>query len=166
LDDVLVQSDRGVDYTQLREYLRVKDWRAADQETYLRLLDAAGPQAQAAGMIPQDEMDALSCTDLRTIDQLWSAATNHQQGFSVQMQILRALGSDYRRLYAKVGWQELPPSNQWAFERDYNVETRRIEFKSGQEPNYTNPVPGHLPTVEIGYNLDVAFSSALRRCGF
>lgn len=166
LNEVSLESDRNVNYTQLREYLRKNDWRAADRETYLRMLDAAGPKAQATGMTPQEEMKTLSCSDLRTIDQLWSTATEAQQGFSAQMQILKALGNDYRKMYDKVGWQEPPPSNRWAFELDYDPITKRMQFKLGREPNYTSPPPGHLPTVEIGYNLDVAFSGALKRCGF
>jgi hypothetical protein len=166
LNEVPLKSDRSVDYSQLRDYLRAKNWKAADRETYLRMLDAAGPKAQATGMTPQDEMNTLSCNDLRTIDQLWNIATDGQQGFSVQMQILRGLGSDYRKLYEKVGWQKLPPSNQWLFELDYNPKNQRMESKPGKEPNYANPPAGHLPTVEIGYNLDVAFSGALKRCNF
>lgn len=165
LAQVPLTSESQVSYGKLREYLQLKDWRAADQETYLRMLDAAGPKAQSIGFTPQDEMDSLSCTDLRTIDSLWSTASNGLQGFTVQMSILKGLGSDYRKLYDKVGWQKLPPSNQWLFERDYNPQTKKIEFK-GKEPNYKDPLPGHLPTVEIGYNLDVAFSGALKRCGF
>ncbi len=167
LAQVPLTSERQVDYSKLREYLQQKAWRAADRETYLRLLDAAGPKAQASGFTPQDEMEGLSCTDLRTIDNLWHAASDGQQGFTAQMNILKALGGDYRKLYAKVGWQELPPSNRWLFEWDYNPQARRMEFKPGKEPNYQDPLlPGHLPTVEIGYNLDVAFSGALRRCNF
>ncbi|MBO3461475.1 GUN4 domain-containing protein [Aetokthonos hydrillicola Thurmond2011] len=165
VNETPVPSKRDVDYTQLREYLHQKDWKKADRETYLRLLEAAGPKAQANGMIPQDEMDNLSCSDLKTIDQLWSKATNGQQGFTVQVNILKAL-SDYRQMYAKVGWQELPPSNQWLFQWTYNTQTKRMEFVKGKEPNYLNPPPGHLPTVEIGYNINVAFSGALTRCNF
>lgn len=166
LDGVELKSDRNVNYTQLREYLRAKDFKSADRETYLRMLDAAGATAQANGMIPKSEMNTLSCDDLRTIDRLWSTATNGQQGFTIQMTILKAVGSDYRKLYDTVGWQKLPPSNAWAFEWKYNTQERRMEFVAGKLPNYTNPPPGHLPTVEIGYNLDVAFSGALRRCAF
>lgn len=163
LDEVQLRSERNVDYTLLREYLHKQDWKDADRETYLRMLDAAGPKAQANGMTPQDEMDHLPCTDLRTIDQLWSAASHGQQGFTIQMNLTRALG-DYRKMYDKVGWQELPPSNKWLFEWTYNPQTKRMEFVKGKEPNYLNPPPGHLPTVEIGYNFGVALSGALTRC--
>jgi hypothetical protein len=117
-------------------------------------------------MTPKAEMDTLSCSELKTIDQLWNVASNGQQGFSVQMNIFRALGSDYRKMYSTVGWQKQLPSNAWAFEWRYNPQDRRMEFLPGKEPNYTNPVAGHLPTVEVGYNLDVAFSGALKRCNF
>jgi hypothetical protein len=166
LTQVPLATERQVDYSRLRQYLQQKDWKAADQETYLRLLDAAGPKAQAIGFTPQDEMETFSCTDLRTVDSLWSVASEGQQGFTVQVNILKALGGNYRKLYDKLRWQELPPSNKWLFERDYNPQTKRMEFKQGLEPNYQNPPPGHLPTVEIGYNFDVAFSGALKRCGF
>jgi len=165
LNEVQLRSERNVDYSKLREYLQQKDWRDADRETYLRMLDAAGPKAQANGMTPQDEMDNFSCTDLRTVDQLWSAASQSEQGFTVQMNLLRALGN-YHLLYDKVGWQKLPPSNEWLFQWTYNTQTRRMEFVKGKEPNYKDPPPGHLPTVEIGYNFDVALSKALVKCGF
>jgi hypothetical protein len=165
-DQIELKSDRNVNYTQLKAYLQAKDWAAADRETYLRLLDASGPLAQSRGMIPQSEVATFSCTDLRTVDQLWSMATNGQQGFTTQANILRAVGADYRKLYNTVGWQKLPPSNTWAFERQYNPKDRRVEFISGKTPNYVNSPPGHLPTVEVGYNLDVAFSGALKRCAF
>lgn len=166
LNEVELKSDRNVDYRQLRAYLQTKNWKAANRETYLRMLDAAGPLAQARGMTPQSEMNTLSCVDLRTIDQLWSAATDGQQGFTTQLNIFRAVGSNYRKMYSALGWQKLPPSNAWLFEWQYNAQSRRIEFVPGKEPNYTNPPPGHFPTIEIGYNLDVAFSGALKRCSF
>jgi hypothetical protein len=40
LDQVPMESDRGVDYRKLREYLQQQNWQAADQETYERLLEA------------------------------------------------------------------------------------------------------------------------------
>jgi len=69
------------------------------------------------------------------------------------------------RMYDAIGWQKLPPANTWAFEWRYNTQDRRMEFVPGREPNYTDPPSGYLPTVEIGYNLDVAFSGVLKRCG-
>jgi hypothetical protein len=156
-------SDRHVDYSQLSAALQKKDWKVADRETYLRLLDAAGPKAQALGFTPQAEMNTFSCTDLKTVDALWSAASNGKFGFAAQQSILRALG-DYRKLYDQVGWQK--PSGEWLIEWTYNPQTKRMDYKPGKEPNFINPPPGHLPTVERGYNFDVSLDGALKRCGF
>ena len=156
-------SDRHVDYSQLQADLQKKDWQAADRETYLRLLDAAGPKAQALGFTPQDEMSTLSCTDLKTVDTLWSAASGGKFGFAAQQGILRALG-DYRKLYDQVGWQK--PSGEWLLEWTYNPQTKRMDYKPGKTPNFTDPPPGHFPTVERGYNFDVSLDGALKRCGF
>ena len=163
LGQVALESDRNVDYSKLKDDLQRKDWRAADQETYERLLDAAGSEAQAQGFTPQDEMDTLSCKDLTTVDRLWSSASNGKFGFTAQQTILRALG-DYRKMYDEVGWQKL--SGEWLIEWSYNAQTHRLEYKSGKEPDFTNPLPGQLPTVERGYNFDVSLDAALKRCKF
>jgi hypothetical protein len=161
LNQVPLESDHNVDYHNLRKYLQQLDWRAADRETYERLLDVAGPKAQALGFTPQDEMDTLSCKDLRTVDQLWSNASNGKFGFTAQQSILRALG-DYRKMYDQVGWQNL--SGKWLIEWTYNPQTKRMDYKPGKEPNFTTPPPGHFPTVERGYNFDVSLDAALKRC--
>ena len=156
-------SDRNVDYSKLKEALQQQNWKAADRETYERLLEAAGPKAQAQGFIPEDEMETLSCKDLTTVDRLWSNASNGKFGFSSQQGILRALG-DYRKMYEQVGWQR--QSGEWQIEWNYNPQTKRMEYKPGREPNFTNPPSGHFPTVERGYNFDVSLDAALKRCKF
>ncbi|MBW4583079.1 MAG: GUN4 domain-containing protein [Tildeniella nuda ZEHNDER 1965/U140] len=156
-------SDRNVNYSQLKADLQKKDWKAADRETYLRLLDAAGPKAQALGFTPQDEMNNFPCTDLKTVDALWSVASDGKFGFAAQQGILRALG-DYRKLYDQVGWQKL--SGEWLIEWTYNPQTKRMDYKPGKSPNFADPPPGHFPTVERGYNFDVSLDGALKRCGF
>ena len=163
LNQVPLESDRNVDYRELREYLQQQNWKSADRETYERLLDAAGSTAQSQGFIPQDEMDTLSCKDLRTVDQLWSNASDGRLGFTAQQGILRALG-DYRKMYDQVGWQNL--SGEWLIEWTYSPQTKRMDYRSGKEPNFTTPPPGHLPTVERGYNFDVSLDTALKRCEF
>ncbi|MCY7276259.1 MAG: GUN4 domain-containing protein [Phormidesmis sp. CAN_BIN44] len=94
---LLLESDRNVSYSKLRDDLQ-QNWKAADRETYERLLEAAGSKAQAQGFTPQDEMDTFSCKDLRTIDRLWNNASNGKFGFAAQQGTLRALG-DYRKMY-------------------------------------------------------------------
>jgi hypothetical protein len=151
-----------LDYTQLQQALQQKNWKGADRATYELMLQAAGPKALAKGIIPKDEMEKLPCNELKTIDNLWTKASNNQQGFSVQQDILRAQG-DYRKMYAQVGWQSL--SGDWLIDWNYNPQTKRMEYQPGKEPNFKNPPSGHFPTVERGYNFDVSLNGALQRCG-
>lgn len=163
LQQVEITTARNVDYSQLQKYLQNKDWQASDRETYLRMLDVAGTKAQAEGAIGKDEMNALSCVDLKTIDRLWSTASDEKLGFSAQEKILREQKNDYRKMYDAVGWQTL--TGEWLIQWNYNQQTKRYEYKPGKEPNFKTFPPGHLPTVERGYNFDVSLDVALVRCG-
>lgn len=163
LNQVPLESDRSVDYRKLRDHLLQKNWRAADRETYERLLEAAGPKARSIGFIPKEEMDLLSCKDLQTVDRLWSSGSNGLFGFTAQQGVLKALG-DYRKMYDEVGWQNR--SGEWAIEWTYNPQIKRMDYKSGKEPNFIKPPAGHFPTVERGYNFDASLDSALKRCKF
>ncbi|MEH2061196.1 MAG: GUN4 domain-containing protein [Nostoc sp.] len=163
LKQIEITTARNVDYSQLQKYLQSKDWQASDRETYLRMLDVAGAKAQAEGAIGKDEMNALSCVDLKTIDRLWSAASDGKLGFSAQEKILREEKNDYRKMYDAVGWQTL--TGEWLIQWNYNQQTKRYEYKLGKEPNFKTFPPGHLPTVERGYNFGVSLDGALTRCG-
>ena len=161
-NQVAVPKDGKLDYTKLQQDLLQKNWKAADQDTYELMLQAAGPEAQAKGFTPKDEMETLPCSAIKTIDALWSKASDRKLGFTAQQDILRALG-DYRKMYAQVGWQS--STGQWLIGWIYNPQSKRMEYQPGKEPNFKNPPPGHLPTVERGYNFDVSLNSALQRCG-
>jgi hypothetical protein len=41
---------------------------------------------------------------MKTVDQLWSKASNGNLGFTTQRQILREAGDDYRQAYNKMEW--------------------------------------------------------------
>ncbi|WP_392534813.1 GUN4 domain-containing protein [Nostoc sp. C117] len=139
-----------------------KDWQASDGETYFRMLDVAGTKAQAEGAIGKDEMNALSCVDLKTIDRLWSTASDGKLGFSAQEKILREK-NDYRKMYNALSWQTL--TGEWLIQWNYNQQTKRYEYKPGKEPNFKTFPPEYLPSVERGYNFGVSLDVALVRCG-
>jgi GUN4-like len=48
-------------------------------------------------------MNSLSCVDLKTIDRLWSTASDGKLGFSAQEKILSEQKNDYRQMYEAVG---------------------------------------------------------------
>lgn len=88
--EIELKSEKGIDYTKLRDLLAAGKWKEADQET-------AKVMCQAAGIDNKGRLDSVSignfpCIDLRTINQLWLHYSSGKDGFSVQCQNIEAIG--------------------------------------------------------------------------
>ena len=126
-------SEKGVDYTQLRDLLALRKWQEADKETGLVMCQAAGRERE--GYLLVEQIESFPCKDLRTINQLWLHYSNDRFGFSVQKEIYESLGGtqEYNRQVwesfgARVGWRK---EGSW---RDYSELTFNL-----------NAPPAHLP---------------------
>ncbi|MFL9458002.1 GUN4 domain-containing protein [Tolypothrix bouteillei VB521301_2] len=64
-----LSSERNVDYTKLRDFLKAGQWKQADGETRSVMLKVTGREER--GWLDDESMKNFPCTDLRTIDQLW-----------------------------------------------------------------------------------------------
>jgi len=101
-------SEKRIDYTKLRGLLKANQWKEADHETYLRMLEAVG--RQDGDWIRAKELEDFPCQDLKTIDCLWVNYSKGHFGFSVQKKIWQDCGSpkssgnDWDRFCVKVGW--------------------------------------------------------------
>jgi hypothetical protein len=114
-----LSSERGVDYTKLRDLLASGQWKKADEETLAVMLKAANREQE--GYLQIKSIKEFPCTDLRTIDQLWVKYSNGCFGFSVQKRIWESVGGklgneydDYEILKEfgdRVGW--LKWENKW-----------------------------------------------------
>lgn len=132
--DVPLKSERGVDYTKLRDLLATRKWQEANRETTIKMREAAGGEY----------LDRLPCEDLRTIDQLWVKYSNGLFGFSVQKRIYESRWRHHldkeREIFEEfgciIGWVWWHPS--W-------VVTSEIE--DGTPPEHI--LGGHLPTYYI-----------------
>jgi GUN4-like/CHAT domain len=110
IDTVLLKSENGVDYRNLRDLLKAEKWREADEETLKVMLKAANRENQ--GWLDNANLTAFPCEDLQTIDRLWVTASNGHFGFSVQKRIWEECGSpmEYNRNWimfgfgTRVGW--------------------------------------------------------------
>ena len=105
-----LSSERGVDYTHLRDLLKAGNWKEADRETLAVMLNFAGREKE--GWLDSDSIEKFPCTDLRTIDQLWVKYSNGHFGFSVQKLIWESLGGQANASYKtfckfgdRVGWR-------------------------------------------------------------
>lgn len=129
-----LSSDAGIDYTNLRNLLRQRNWRKADEETLHLILKAAGGGNQS--WLNVAAIKRVPAKDLRTIDKLWVKYSQGRFGFSIQKRIWESiLGTpavdDYERkcnFAHRVGWRV---NNRWLY---YN----NLSFS-------TNAPWGHLP---------------------
>lgn len=80
-----LRSEKGIDYTHLRDLLKAKDWKAADAEIYEVMIQAVGKQS--GDWCTVDELLNFPCIDLHTIDKLWIKYSQGKFGFSVQKKI-------------------------------------------------------------------------------
>jgi hypothetical protein len=88
--EVELKSERGVDYTKLRDLLAEGKWKEADQKTGKVMCQAA--RRESEGWLNVESIDNFPCEDLRTINQLWLHYSNGKFGFSVQKEIYESLG--------------------------------------------------------------------------
>lgn len=135
--------ERKVSYEQLSIYLKEKNWKAADQETYLLLLKAAGDKSYNDGTFHPDEFNQITCADLVLIDQLWSQASNGKQGLTAQKKIYEDFAKDIRKTHTNIGW--VSSSGELEIDTAYDRQTKQWEYIEGRQPNFKSPPVGHLP---------------------
>jgi len=136
--EIELRSERGIDYTKLRDLLKQHKWKEADAETATVMLQVANRTKE--GSLREKDIDNFPCEDLRTIDRLWVKYSNGRFGFSVQAKIYCGLGGtrDYNKRVLdvfgdKVGWRV---NNEWIYYRDVT-----FDLKSPQ---------GYLPVTGVG----------------
>ncbi|NMG11302.1 hypothetical protein DP117_32315, partial [Brasilonema sp. UFV-L1] len=133
IDDL--SSEKGVDYTKLRDFLAAGKWKEADYETYLVMLQAVDREEK--DWIRDEELLNFPCTDLRTIDQLWVKYSNGCFGFSVQKEIYLSVGGKIDGRYDEQPWNKLGDRLQWRVKQKW-IGCDQLTF------NIASP-HGHLP---------------------
>ena len=138
--EVELKSEKGVDYTKLRDLLAEGKWKEANQETS-KVMRLAGGYASLC----YEDMDNFPCEDLRTINQLWLHYSEGKFGFSVQKEIYESLGGTrkynekvFYDFCDRVGWRQ---KARWTGRKatvwmDYDELTFNLEHAP----------KGHLPT--------------------
>jgi GUN4-like/Caspase domain len=144
-------SEKGIDYTQLRDLLKVQNWREADKETAKLMLKVANREKE--GWLDVESINNFPCADLRSIDQLWVKYSNGHFGFSVQKRIYQSLGGTekydekiWNAFCYRVGWKK---EGSWVY---YSNITFGLEAPEAHLPRYYRRVQprsacGLLPTL-------------------
>ncbi len=130
---VELKSERGINYTKLRDLLAAGKWKEADRETTETMLQAAGRVTE--GWLRVGDIDNFPCEDLRTINQLWLHYSDGKFGFSIQKGIYENLGGT--REYNEEVWKDFGDGVGWR---------SRGSWLKSYELIYKKSAPwGHLP---------------------
>lgn len=103
-------SEKGVDYSRLRDLLKAGKWEEADRETADRMREVMGKMGRGNYLLNEDIRN-FPCTDLCTIDHLWVTYSLGKFGFSVQKKIWQECGSpteynsNWEKFGDRVGWR-------------------------------------------------------------
>ncbi|MGJ3248605.1 MAG: caspase, EACC1-associated type [Elainellaceae cyanobacterium] len=139
-EDIPLESEKGVDYQELRDLLKAGEWKEADQKTADLMLKAIGKDAWYE--VSSDDLLNFPCSDLKTIDRLWVHYSRGRFGFSVQKEIYLECGGIpdgkyYKEAFEKfgdrVGWRV---NNRWIAPPDVTLGT--------------SAPSGHLPFMCLG----------------
>jgi hypothetical protein len=122
-EDILV-SDKGVDYTRLRDLLKAGKFREADQETANRMAEATARQ-RGNWNIDITNIGNFPCDDLRIIDELWVRYSQGKFGFSVQKKIWQECGSPVDN---DLGWGAFLDRVGWRMENRGTLFPENMEF--------------------------------------
>lgn len=135
LFEIELLSYRQIDYSRLRELLSTQSWKEADIETRKVMLQAAGKEESE--FIIEEDIKNISSLDLRTMDRLWTVASNGHFGFTTQKDIWKQFGErvDYEtecELGKYLGWRV---NNSWLIHSQltFNLRAKR----------------GHLPCLGV-----------------
>ncbi len=132
---LLLRSDVGASYEDLRRFLEQENFMKADQETANLLLWIVNKQK--AGRLNSQDIQALPCKDLQTIDDLWKTYSNGKFGFGIQQQIWLSSGGVKGAWNSEI-YEKFSETVGWKYEDSW---------KSSTELTYDMRAPkGHLPT--------------------
>ncbi|MBC6434434.1 GUN4 domain-containing protein [Nostoc sp. HG1] len=110
-------SEKGINYTRLRDLLAAKNWKEADKETYRVMIQAVGKKD--GDSFDKDKLLNFPCTDLRTIDRLWVKYSNGHFGFSVQKEIYLSVGGKADGRYYEEAWKKFGDRVGWRVESSW-----------------------------------------------
>ena len=148
-DTPLETTSSSPDFTDLRQFLELKNWEEADKETFKILLSIVGPTSQDQGRFELDEWQAFieneeNCTMVRNLDALWSFSSNSQLGFSAQRRVFQNSDQNFLDFYKRVKWLT-EGADAWLVSWNYaDGEAIYVE-----KPNFKDAasIEGHLPAL-------------------
>jgi hypothetical protein len=155
-----LSSEKGVNYTRLRDLLAAGMWKEADKETLAVMLKASSREEE--GWFDNESINNCPCNDLRTIDQLWVKYSDGRFGFSVQKKIYLSVGGKADGEYYKEAWEKFGDRVGWRVKEKW-IYYEDVAFNTSAHEGHF-PLWGLIPRVpsnkymwELGGKVGVRF---------
>jgi hypothetical protein len=134
-----LRSEKNIDYTHLRTSLRAKDWKAANDETTRVLLQVTGGDNLVKSI--NSKIQDFPCTDLHTIDRLWTQYSNGHFSFTAQMELYANDKVRGRWTYDEATFEKFGDCVGWR---------KSGKWLTPTEATFNTTAPkGHLPIFEV-----------------
>jgi uncharacterized caspase-like protein len=146
-DEDDLSSERGVDYTKLRDLLKAGKWKEADYETYLVMIKALGKKENEYLM--SEELLNFPCTDLSTIDRLWVKYSNGRFGFSVQKEIYLSCGGKGDGEYYEEAWDKFGVSVGWKVDNKWIISEGIADTRQWSMLTFSTSAPFWTPPIKL-----------------
>ncbi|XP_015952144.1 tetrapyrrole-binding protein, chloroplastic [Arachis duranensis] len=145
-------SQESVSFEVLKQHLTAEEYQKADEETRRLLIVLAGEAAQKRGYVFFSEVQFISESDLKTIDELWRVHSDNKFGYSVQKKIFEKSNEDFTKFFIKVGWMKKLDTEM----EQYNYRSFPTEFiweLNGDTPEGHLPLTNALRGTQLLYNI-------------
>ena len=139
----LTSISTGIDYSPIQKLLFQRDFKKADEITFILMLKAARFQNRdwtERGWLDAKDTSLFPCQDLEIIDSLWTRYSSNKLGLGIQLRIWNearnsssTIEEAYREFASRVKW--IVPSSS----------TSGSTYISSSDIQYTDPPLGHLP---------------------
>mmetsp|Transcript_23376 Transcript_23376/g.60746 ORF Transcript_23376/g.60746 Transcript_23376/m.60746 type:complete len:259 (+) Transcript_23376:1-777(+) len=103
-EDVVLESEAGIDYTPLKDALAAGEFQKADDLTRALLIQLAGEDAQERGWVYFSEVKSISVKDFKSMDDLWVAHSEGKFGFSVQRNLWMQNAKRWPKFFKRINW--------------------------------------------------------------
>jgi hypothetical protein len=100
------KSEFGVDFEPLQTALAKQDFQTADRVTSEKMRELAGSAAVARGWLYFTDVNLISDSDLKALNNLWLVYSEGKFGFSVQRKIWLSVGKNWEKLWLQIGWKK------------------------------------------------------------
>jgi len=126
-EDLVIESEAGIDYEPLRAALEAGEFEEADDITRALLIQLAGEGARERGWVYFTEVKTIGVKDMKAMDDLWRAYSEGKFGFSVQKSLYKQCKNRFPPFLKRINWVQGENNiyRKWPQEFIYSMEAEK-----------------------------------------